>query len=339
MTQTAWNRYVRKKIHIDQRRTVLPPLFQEHCSGLYTETDKVVLWSQARALGDSPRTAWYAALEAGGELAARGVSPAGVSLQVMFPLCASEEMLSDTAEAAEDICRRMGAELTVLQGGADQAVNRILAVAAAAGQAQGDDVTGVMKPGEEILLCGFVGLAGTLCLLDEAEDELAGRFVPGFLEQARRLEDQLVMPGQIASLCRERTGEGRPLISCVQQIGAGGILAALWDMAERSGTGMEVRLEAMTLKQETVEICEYFQINPYQMTSAGSYLIATGHGEAVIRMLRKQGLKADRIGRAKEGNARVITGRDETRYLDRPAPDSLTLWQEGRPFRTAADQS
>ena len=83
------------------------------------------------------------------------------------------------------------------------------------------------------------------------------------------------MPEQILAGCRTEASGGGRLISAARQIGSGGILAALWEMAEISGTGLEVSMEAMALKQETVEICEHFQINPYQMTSAGSYLIAT----------------------------------------------------------------
>jgi len=107
-------------------------------------------------------------------------------------------------------------------------------------------------------------------------------------------------------------------------------------MAEISGTGLEVSMEAMALKQETVEICEHFQINPYQMTSAGSYLIATEHAEELMGVLEKAGARAGRLGIAKAQNARVITSGDETRYLDRPAPDSLMCWQRERLFGNRA---
>ena len=337
ITQTAWNRYVKKKLHKEQKNGLFAPAPEETCSGFLTGRDEAAVWSEAQAVGDGPRTAWYAALEAAGSLAARGAVPCGVSLRVLFPACAPEEMLSDAAEAAQDICSRMGTEITCLQGGADTAVSRLVVSAVAAGSARPAELSGVMRPGQELLLCGYVGLAGTLSILDEAGEELAGRFVPGFLAQAEKLEEELVMPGQIAAVCREKTQRGEPLAAAVRQIGSGGILAALWEMAELSGAGLEVSLEAMALKQETVEICEYFQINPYQMTSAGSYLIATEHAEELMRVLEKAGVRAGRLGIAKAQNARVITSKEETRYLDRPAADSLTLWREGRPFKLEAD--
>ena len=119
-----------------------------------------------------------------------------------------------------------------------------------------------MSPGQEICSAAIQVWKERLHILDEAEEELAERFVPSFLGQARALQSDLVMPEQILAGCRTEASGGGRLISAARQIGSGGILAALWEMAEISGTGLEVSMEAMALKQETVEICEHFQINP-----------------------------------------------------------------------------
>ena len=262
--------------------------------------------------------------------------PQGISLRILFPEDAEEEMLAAAAGEAKEVCCRMRTELTCLQGEVNPAVRQMIVVADAAGAADSRGFTGIMSPGQEILLCGYTGLEGMLHILDEAEEELAERFVPSFLGQAGALQSDLVMPEQILAGCRTEASGGGRLISAARQIGSGGILAALWEMAEISGTGLEVSMEAMALKQETVEICEHFQINPYQMTSAGSYLIATEHAEELMGVLEKAGARAGRLGIAKAQNARVITSGDETRYLDRPAPDSLMCWQRERLFGNRA---
>ena len=74
------------------------------------------------------------------------------------------------------------------------------------------------------------------------------------------------------------------------------------------------------------------------MTSAGSYLVATDHAEELMRVLEKAGVRTGRLGIAKAQNARVITSGEEKRYLDRPAPDSLACWWEGRPFKNNTDK-
>ena len=100
------------------------------------------------------------------------------------------------------------------------------------------------------------------------------------------------------------------------------------EMAEEEKIGFEIAMGSISLKQETVEICEYYRLNPYQLTSAGSYLILTDEADQVIEVLEKAGARAVRLGVAKAQNARVITSKEEIRYLDRPAPDELARWQK-----------
>ena len=92
-------------------------------------------------------------------------------------------------------------------------------------------------------------------------------------------------------------------------------MAALWEMAEEEKIGFEIAMGSISLKQETVEICEYYRLNPYQLTSAGSYLILTDEADQVIEVLEKAGARAIRLGVAKAQNARVITSKEEIRYL------------------------
>ena len=109
----------------------------------------------------------------------------------------------------------------------------------------------------------------------------------------------------------------------MQQITSGGILAALWEMAESSNVGMEVDLKKMTIKQETVEVCEFCHLNPYQLTSTGSVLIFTERGEELVSKYEEEGICATVLGKTTVDHARVILGGEEKRFLDRPAADEL----------------
>ena len=80
--------------------------------------------------------------------------------------------------------------------------------------------------------------------------------------------------------------------SAIYQIGPGGILATLWEAAEAADVGLEADMKKMSIQQETVEICEYFRLNPYQMTSVGSLLIFTQNGEALVQKLQEAGKQA-----------------------------------------------
>ena len=53
-------------------------------------------------------------------------------------------------------------------------------------------------------------------------------------------------------------------------------------------------------------------------------------GEEALEILKNAGVPAVRIGFVKEQNARTLVNGEETRYLDRPAPDELSRWWKER---------
>ena len=91
---------------------------------------------------------------------------------------------------------------------------------------------------------------------------------------------------------------------------------------------MEIEMSRIAVQQETVEVCEYYRLNPYQMTSAGSVLITTNQADELIACLEANGARAGKLGITTGTPARVILGQSEKRYLDRPAPDEFAVWQE-----------
>ena len=103
----------------------------------------------------------------------------------------------------------------------------------------------------------------------------------------------------------------------------GGIFGALWEMAAASGVGLEIDLKAIPIRQETVEICEVFDINPYMLISSGSMLIGTSRGTRLVSELEKAGVPAVVVGHATVGNDRVIINGDEKRFLEPPKVDEL----------------
>ena len=304
------------------------------------------VWSQASLWGTSVRLGYYAAVKASVDLALKGEKPCGLSATFTLPPDTEEVVLAEmTAELLRG-AERVGVPVLSVQGevspfvtGCGVVVTAVSASCAAAGKHKSADeavcdrrpaldasCTTVGKrriqAGDEILLCGYTGLEGTLRLVDEAGQELSSRFVPSFLQQARELDSLLVTPEPILRVSS--------LISTGIQIGSGGILGALWELAELCSIGLEADMRQMTLRQETVEICEFCHMNPYQLTSAGSCLLVTKEPARVIAVLEKEGVRASRLGTVTGQKARTVTSGEETRYLDRPAADELVRWQQER---------
>lgn len=329
ITETVWRKAIGRQLK-NEEKGMFPPSWQERCGGICTNGEQASLWAEAVVSAGTGRAAYYAVRQAAGDLAARGVRASGVSVRLLLPQAAEEANVAELAAGAKEACDELGISLSCIRGEVTPAVSLETATAAVVGDAPGKrlaDCRGA-KPGDEILLCGYVGLEGSLRILDEAGEELERRFSPAFLEQARQMKQKMICPGQFLELWGENAPDG--LVSAAHQIGSGGIFAALWELSGASGVGFEAALSGMAVRQETVEICEYFQLNPYLMTSAGSFLLATADAGRAIEVLEKAGASAGRLGVIKAQNARVITSGNETRYLDRPAPDELMRWQAMR---------
>ena len=112
-------------------------------------------------------------------------------------------------------------------------------------------------------------------------------------------------------------------VTAMHDITEGGIFGALWEMAEASGVGLNVDLKKIPVKQETIEVCEAFNLNPYKLISSGSMLIGYKNGNIMVEKLAKKGIPAAVIGRAVEGNDKIIVNGDSNRYLEQPSCDEL----------------
>ena len=264
----------------------------------------------------------YAVIKSAGDLAAKRVRPTAVSVQILFPESSDEQELKNIMRILTEICDETGLAITCVQAESAEYVLRTVIQITAVGVKENPKQQ--MKkwfPGTEIILCGYTGLEGTLRLVEEAEADLRTRFTPSFIEKTKRCKESLILPEQILQLPEEAKS---------RQCGDGGVLCGLWELAEAEKIGFEIDFSKLALKQETVEICEFFQLNPYLLTSAGSYLVLTEHGEETLESLKNAGVPAVRIGFVKEQNARTLVNGEETRYLDRPAPDELSRWWKER---------
>ncbi len=105
--------------------------------------------------------------------------------------------------------------------------------------------------------------------------------------------------------------------------GEGGLFNALWEMGEELKCGMEIDAAAFPILQETVEICEYFDLNPYYSLSGGMLLIASEDAYSLAFRLRKQGTAAVPVGILTDTPARILYYPSHTRYLDRPQKEEL----------------
>ena len=115
-------------------------------------------------------------------------------------------------------------------------------------------------------------------------------------------------------------------VTTMHDIADGGVFAGLWQLAEKNGVGIEVDLKSIPVRQETIEVCEFFDINPYKLRSDGSLLIVTDKPEELIKELAAKDIAATLIGRVTDGHDKVIVAsEEERRFLEQPRQDEITI--------------
>ena len=172
------------------------------------------------------------------------------------------------------------------------------------------------RAGQDIVYAGWAGLEGMLRIIGEKEAELRERFTPAFIGQMKAYDSELCGLSKIA--VADAMG-----VSVIRQVSRGGILASLWNLAKDTELGLNLDLKKIAVRQETIEVCEHFRLNPYQLASGGSFLMLTENGEALADALNQKGIQAAVIGQLTDSNDKVIHNGEDMRYIDRPAPDEL----------------
>ena len=261
---------------------------------------------------------FYAVAKAANSLISQGIEPDHVTLSVLLPADAEEKSLKIIVKDALEAAKMCG---TTYAGGHTEvttAVSRPVVTATAVGAADIEPKVLLTKPkaGQSLVVTKWIALEGTAMLAREKRSELATRYPVPFVDGAADFKGLLDIRSEAAVA-------GKSGVAAVHDLSSGGIYAALWEMAERAGCGLRVDLKSIPLKQETVEICEFFEVNPYQLLSGGSLLIACDDGEKLVESLEEAGIHAAVIGSLREGNDRNIVNDDEERFLELPQADEI----------------
>lgn len=318
VSQTVLKRSMLKPLQFRREESLFEPSVEEMCFGVECGTNEQLLLSNTVLYGNEKALGVFALAQVMNDLASRGANMVGASVHIMLPPYAYESRLKAMVEALEQAGSTHQVQILCAKAEVSPAINMAIVYLTGVGIAKKGKLlqSSMAKASQDIVLLGWIGLEGTLRIIREKEAELGKRFVPAFIRQIEQMESKLFVAGEI-EIAKDHGA------TAIHQITSGGILAALWEMAQSADVGLEVDLHAMTIRQETVEICEYYHLNPYQLTSAGSILICTDQGEELVEKYHSLGIQATLLGRTTADKARVILGGEDKRFLDRPAADEL----------------
>ena len=316
--ENVLKRSVMKQLHYKRDEVVLGPGIGEDCAALALAEDEILVMSTDPITGTAKDVGKLAIQITANDLASAGAEPIGVMLTILLPDGTREIALKRIMEQMECACRE--AKMQILGGHTEvtAVVNQpVVNVAGVAKAKKGSLIsTAGARAGMDIVVSKWVGIEGTMIFAKEKEAELKEHFPADFVDTAIGFDRYLSVVPEAAVAVKSG-------VAAMHDVTEGGLFGALWEMAEASGVGLEIDLKKIPIRQETVEICEYFDVNPYGLISSGMMLMASEDGNALVHALAEANIPATVIGKATEGNDRVIVRDEERRFLEPPKTDEL----------------
>lgn len=288
-----------------------------------------ILSGQALAFGTDKRTAARAYLAAVNHViaccanrAALGLFDASASMTFMIPERMREikvRMMMEAAalQADETGIPILSCNVQVLPAVAQMVVSCVIS-AGLEKHSEGNVVSMKKKTliEEDIVMTKWLGLEGTAIMAAESRDKLCARYPSDLVDTAADFYRYLSIAPEAATAVKS----GADYLLALRE---GGVFGGLWQLAAENGVGLVVDLKRIPVRQETIEVCEYFDLNPYELLAGGSLLVLAANGGELVRALENAGVPAAVIGRTTQGNDRVVRHGEESRFLEPANGDEI----------------
>lgn len=316
--ETVLKRSVFKQIRHRRNEILVRPGVGEDCAVLGVAEDEAIVLSTDPITGTVNEIGKFAVHITANDIASSGAEVIGILLSILLPDGAHESDLREMMQEVEGVCKELNIEVMGGHTEVTKAVNQPIVTVTGVGKVKRDELikTAGLEPGQELVMTKWAGVEGTAILANDKVEALKERFNMDFIEKAQSLSSHISIVKD-AKIAKEIGA------TSMHDITEGGVFGALWEVAAASNVGVTVDLKKIPIKQETIEICELFDLNPYLLMSSGCLLISTYKGNELVDALKKEGINASVIGRVTKGHDRVIINEDETRFLEPPKTDEL----------------
>lgn len=287
--------------------------------GAHFQTNEQMAATTQTSVGRHRMVIVEALIAACNNLACTGAIPFAVEISFVLPEALYESELRHMMEEASNFATAHNIFICGGHTTVSKAVTETIATVMVLGKAK-DFKRNVPEAGMDVVISKWIGLQGTAKIATKEADKLMKRLPKRFVEEAKNFDKHM-------SVLEEAKIASKASVSAMHDVSGGGIFRALWEIAELADTGIRVDLKKIPVKQETIEVCEIFGLNPYELLSGGALLMVTKDGESLVEKLLDAGIYATLIGQLTNDKNRVLVTYgeegEELRYLDKPKSDEI----------------
>lgn len=174
----------------------------------------------------------------------------------------------------------------------------------------------------DIVMTKWAGLYGGAILAQLKQGELLKRYPKSYIETAAGYITQTSLMPELAVI-EEYCKRDSDHIYAAHDVSNGGVFGALWQILSACNVGGRCHIRKIAMKQEIIEVCEYFDINPYMLNGQGSLLLILRDGMELVSRMREAGIAAAIIGKTQKSPDKTVIVGDEERFLTPPKGDGL----------------
>ncbi|MBQ2576185.1 MAG: AIR synthase family protein [Lachnospiraceae bacterium] len=316
--ESVLKRSVLKQLKTKREEVILGSGVGEDCGALELKEDEIFVVSTDPITGTAKEIGNLSVLITVNDLASSGAEAIGILLTVLLPDQTKEKVLREIMEQVNAACDAAGIQVIGGHTEVTAAVNQPLVSVTGIGKVKKGRLisTAGARPGMDLIVTKWIGIEGTTIIAREKEEELRQVFPEAYVKSMCDMSEYLSVQkdGVIAAAAGA---------AAMHDITEGGVFGALWEVSSASGVGLDVDLSRIPIRQETVELCDHYKLNPYGLISSGSMLIAAENGLKVVRALEEAGISATIIGRTTSGREKAIHYDGQIRYLEQPKTDEF----------------
>jgi len=265
---------------------------------------------------------WLAVNVSANDVATCGVKPLWFSSCILLPEGSDEELVERICGQMDRAAKQL--DIAIIGGHceATPGLDHPVVVGCSVGVAEnGRYVTSSgARTGNKIIMTKGAGIEGTAILASDRREELLKVFDESFLSKAENFFTKLSVVKD--ALVAFRTGG----VLAMHDATEGGVAGGLHEIADAANVGFRVYEERILISEETKKICAHFEIDPLQLISSGTLLIAAKNEktEEIITKLSQNGVYAAVIGEATEPRlGRILVTRTRKKELVRPISDHI----------------
>lgn len=316
--ESVLKRSVFKQITTKRPEVILGSGVGEDCGALELKEDEIFVVSTDPITGTAKEIGNLSVLITVNDLASSGAEAIGILLTVLLPDQSKEKVLREIMEQVGKACEEAGIQVIGGHTEVTGVVNQPLVSVTGIGKVKKGHLisTAGAKPGMDLIVTKWIGIEGTTIIAKEKEEELCKVFPAEYVKSMCDMSKYL-------SVQKDGVVAAAAGAAAMHDITEGGIFGALWEIAGASNVGLDVDLSLVPIRQETVELCDHYKLNPYGLISSGSMLIAAENGGKIVRALEEAGIPAAIIGQTTSQKAKAIRYDGQTRYLEQPKSDEF----------------